>query len=387
MYLIWNPLFVIVIVGICIITFFAGIIAEKGLDVSRQFLVVYVVFAFMPLVVYKYWNFISLVIRDISFNRINIPGLNWAIPVGISFYTFQSVGYVFDVMRGKIKAEKNLLDYSLFVSFFPQIMCGPISKGEELIPQLKNPGKFDVALASSGFHLLIWGMFMKFVVADKLGLLVDTIYSNPVNYSGANVLSATVLYSFQIYGDFAGYSFMAVGISGLLGIKLINNFKRPYLALTVTDFWKRWHISLTRWLKENIYISLGGNRRGEIRTYFNILLTFLVSGIWHGAAWTFVIWGALHGLVQCVEKKYRISKVTDVSVVKRTGMTFCCFVLVSFLWVLFRAPSLSDAFAIYERIFCSFGKLNMSFIGTDYIYSVFLVLPIVFFKDLYDEFV
>ncbi len=388
MYMLWNPIFVIVMACVCFLTFFAGLVSDNSCEINKQWLIVLlVVLAITPLAVFKYWNWIASTVNSLSLFRIQIPGLNWAVPVGISFYTFQAIGYVLDVSRGSIKAEKNLLDYSLFISFFPQIMCGPISKGEELIPQLKSPRKFDFELASSGFHLLIWGMFMKFVVADRIGLLVDSIYSNPSYYSGANNLVATLLYSFQIYGDFAGYSFMAVGIAGLLGIKLINNFKRPYLALTITDFWKRWHISLTRWLKDNVYIPLGGNRRGEVRTYLNILLTFLVSGIWHGAAWTFVIWGIFHGLFQCVEKIFGLSKTSDVSVVRRIGMTMCSYVLVSFLWVFFRAPSLMAAFAIFERIFYSFGRLDFKFIGTDYIYNLYLVLPIVFFKDLYDEFI
>ena len=388
MYMIWNPVFVIVLVGVCLLTYYAGIVAEKGISIAgHRLLICLIILAFTPLLAFKYWNFFSSIINDIAVNRIHVPGLNWAVPIGISFYTFQSVGYVLDVKRGKIRAEMNLLDYSLFVSFFPQVMCGPISKGDELIPQLKNPGNFNRELATNGFHLLIWGMFMKFVVADRLGMLVDTVYSSPGQYSGANILATSFLYSFQIYGDFAGYSFMAVGISGLLGIRLINNFCRPYLAITVTDFWRRWHISLTRWLKENIYIQLGGNRKGKRRTYLNILMTFLVSGIWHGAAWTFIIWGVFHGLVQCLERMTGISKVKEVSVIRRIAMTLCCFISVSILWILFRAPSFSDVTLIFNQFFTSFGKLDLHFMGTDYLFNVLLVLPIVFIKDLYDEFI
>lgn len=388
MYMLWNPLYVIVMAAVCLLTYFAGLFAETRCGINKQWLIVLLVLlALTPLFVFKYWNFICSTINSLSVNRLQIPGLNWAVPVGISFYTFQSLGYVFDVKRGKIQAERNLLDYSLFVSFFPQIMCGPISKGEELIPQLKNPGRFNRELAASGFHLLIWGMFMKFVLADRLGLFVDSIYASPGKYSGANILLATFLYSFQIYGDFAGYSFMAVGIAGLLGFKLINNFRRPYLAITITDFWKRWHISLTRWLKENIYIPLGGNRKGVWRTYFNILITFLISGIWHGAAWTFVIWGILHGLAQCIERVVGVSRVTEVTVARRIMMTLSCFIIVSFLWIPFRATLMSEAYDIIARIFTSFGNLDIRFMGTDYLYTVVLVLTIVFCKDAYDEFV
>ncbi len=388
MYMLWNPSFVIVMAGVCLLTFWAGLVVETRCGINKQWMIVLMVmFSLTPLIVFKYWNFIVSTINSISVNRLHIPGLNWAVPVGISFYTFQSLGYVFDVKRGKIQAERNLLDYSLFVCFFPQIMCGPISKGEELIPQLKNPGRFNSELATSGFHLMIWGMFMKFVLADRLGLFVDSIYTSPGQYSGANILLATLLYSFQIYGDFAGYSFMAVGIAGLLGFRLINNFRRPYFALTITDFWKRWHISLTRWLKENIYIPLGGNRKGVWRTYFNILVTFLVSGIWHGAAWTFVIWGVLHGVAQCVERAVGVSRVTEVTVMRRIMMTLSCFIIVSFLWIPFRAASMSESYNIIARVFTSFGCLDLRFMGTDYLYTIVLVLPIVFCKDLYDEFV
>lgn len=388
MYMLWNPIFVIVLAGVCLLTYYAGLFAETRCGKDKQLVIVFLVLLTLtPLFFFKYWTFICSIINSLSVNCLRTSGLNWAVPVGISFYTFQSLGYVFDVKRGKIQAERNLLDYSLFVSFFPQIMCGPISKGEELIPQLKNPGRFNRELAASGFHLLIWGMFMKFVLADRLGLFVDSIYTSPGNYSGSNILLATFLYSLQIYGDFAGYSFMAVGIAGLLGFKLVNNFRRPYLALTVTDFWKRWHISLTRWLKDNIYITLGGNRKGVLRTYLNILITFLVSGIWHGAAWTFVIWGIIHGLVLCVERAVGLSRVTEMPITRRITMTLCCFIIVSFLWIPFRAASMSEAYHIIARIFNSFGSLDLRFMGTEYQYNIMFVIPIVFCKDAYDEFV
>jgi D-alanyl-lipoteichoic acid acyltransferase DltB (MBOAT superfamily) len=386
MYMLWNPLFLFVMAGVCLITYYAGIVAEERDTNKWRVLSLLIIIAFVPLFIFKYWAFFASIIDKLSYNRVRIAGLNWAVPVGISFYTFQAIGYALDVKRRRIHAERNLLDYSLFISFFPQIMCGPISKAEELIPQLKNPGQFNGELATKGFHLLVWGMFMKFALADRLGLLVDAVYSNPGQYSGANILAATLLYSFQIYGDFAGYSFMAVGIAGLLGISLINNFRRPYLAMTVTDFWKRWHISLTRWLKENIYIPLGGNRKGQFRTYLNILLTFLVSGIWHGAAWTFVIWGILHGITLCVERRIGISRVKEVPVLPKLVMTVVSFSLVSLFWVFFRASTLSGASELIGRICLSFGKLDLKIMGTDYLYNIALILPIVFIKDIYDEF-
>lgn len=390
MYMLWKPIYLLVIAIVCIVTYLGGRIADKNNENRSTYLLfILLLLAFTPLFVFKYQDFVSSLINNLSQKRglsWAIPGLNLAIPMGISFYTFQSVGYVLDVWRGKISSEKNFWDYSLFVSFFPQIMCGPISKGEELIPQLKNPGQFDKSLAFYGFHTLIWGFFMKFVIADRFGLFVDAIFSSPDSYSGANVLLATFLYSFQIYGDFAGYSLMAVGIAALLGIKLVNNFNRPYLALSVTDFWRRWHISLTRWLRDNIYIPLGGNRRGVFRTYLNIIITFLVSGIWHGAAITYIIWGVLHGVIQSMEKMLRVNKTRQsINNIERGIRVITTFVLVSLLWIFFRAPSMSSAMGIFNRIFTSFGNLNISFLGSDYVYTLIIVLPILLLKDFFSE--
>lgn len=389
LYTLWKPIYLLVIAAVCIVTYFGGRIADKAnSNRSTYLLFILLLFAFTPLFVFKYWSFVLSIIGSLSQHGLSlaIPGINWAIPMGISFYTFQSVGYVLDVWRGRLSSEKNFLDYSLFVSFFPQIMCGPISKGEELIPQLKNPGRFDKSLAFYGFHTLIWGVFMKFVIADRFGLFVDAIFSSPDSYSGANVLFATFLYSFQIYGDFAGYSLMAIGIAALLGIKLVNNFNRPYLALSVTDFWRRWHISLTRWLRDNIYIPLGGNRKGVFRTYLNIIITFLVSGIWHGAALTYIIWGVLHGVIQSIEKLLGANKAKQsITYVEKGIRVIATFVIVSLLWIFFRAPSMSSAMGIFNRIFTSFGELNISFIGSDYVYTLIIVLPILLIKDFVSE--
>lgn len=289
-----------------------------------------------------------------------LPGLNWTIPVGISFFTFQAVGYLLDVYHGRIEAEKNFWDYALFVSFFPQVTSGPISAAKDLMPQFKAAHTFKYEQGVEGLRMLLWGMFLKCVVADRLGLYVDTVYANYIHFSGLNCFLASVFYTIQIYGDFAGYSLMAIGIAKTLGFDLINNFNRPYFATSITEFWKRWHISLTRWLTTHVYINLGGNRCSKVRQYLNIMITFLVSGLWHGANWTFVIWGAIHGVLQVVEKALGLDPKGKLNATLQTSQTFqtivtpirivVTFLLVSFAWIFFRMPTLADAWGVIVKI-------------------------------------
>jgi D-alanyl-lipoteichoic acid acyltransferase DltB (MBOAT superfamily) len=284
-----------------------------------------------------------------------MPGLNWAVPVGISFFTFQAVGYMLDVYHGRIKAEKNFVDYLLFVSFFPQIASGPISKADELLPQIKKERVFNYNQAVSGLRYLLWGMFLKVVLADRAGIYVDTVFGAYEKFSGVGCALASVLYSVQIYADFAGYSLMAVGIAKTLGFDLINNFKRPYFAASVTEFWKKWHISLTRWLTQQVYIPLGGSRCSKVKNYWNILVTFLVSGIWHGANWTFIIWGILHGLCQIADKALGLNKKESKGIVK-AARVLATFVIVTVAWVIFRSQSVGDAVGFLSRYVVTSGK-------------------------------
>ena len=226
------------------------------------------------------------------------------LPVGISFYLFMSIGYIVDVYRGKIKAEKNLISYALFVSFFPIIMSGPIERAGNLLPQFKKEVfakiKFDTERIRDGFVRMLWGYFQKLVLADRIAVVVDMVYGSPESYGGAMVILASFLYTFQIYCDFAGYSNVAIGIGEIFGIKIIENFKVPYLATSIADFWRRWHISLSSWFRDYLYVPLGGNRKGIVRKYVNIMVVFLLSGLWHGAGWNFILWGGLHGLYQVI---------------------------------------------------------------------------------------
>ena len=295
-----NAAFTLILLGVTFVTYsFALLIERSDVVKSKKLLIAGgSLLALLPLLVFKYYNFIVATSNSL-FESIHcsadLPGLNLAVPLGISFFTFQAVGYLMDVYYGHIKAERDWWDYMLFVSFFPQIMAGPISKAKDLLPQIKSYRRFDPDMATQGLKWFLWGLFLKVMMADRLAMYVDKVLDNYQFNSGTSCLLAVVFYSFQIYGDFAGYSFMAMGVGRLMGFRLINNFQRPYLATSITDFWRRWHISLSTWLKDYVYIPLGGSHCSKARNYWNIFVTFLVSGIWHGANWTFILWGVLHG--------------------------------------------------------------------------------------------
>lgn len=236
---------------------------------------------------------------------------------------------------------------------FPQIASGPISKAKDLLPQIKSLKTFDADKATQGLKLLLWGLFLKVVLADRLGLYVDSIYDNYTYQTGFSLFVASLCYSLQIYGDFAGYSLMAIGVAKVLGFDLINNFNRPYFATSITDFWHRWHISLSIWLRDYVYIPLGGSRCSKLRTYWNIFATFLVSGIWHGANWTFIIWGIIHGVAQIAEKALRLQKYEGGG--NRRLRIIITFLIVNFAWIFFRMPSITDACKVIGKIFTDFG--------------------------------
>ena len=308
----------------------------------------------LPLLVFKYYNFfnenVTAFVESVGI-KFTLPGLNWAIPIGISFFTFQAVGYMLDVYYGRIKAEKDFLSYALFISFFPSIVAGPINKASLVIPQLKSIRPyFDYNKTVEGLKMLLWGMFMKVVVADRVALYVDTVFSSYMNYTGVTCFVASILYTIQIYADFAGYSLMAIGVGKTLGFELTENFRRPYFAVSVTDFWRRWHISLSTWLKDYVYIPLGGSRCSKVRNYLNIFITFLVSGIWHGANWTFIIWGIWHGIFQIIEKAIGQQK-CEYGWFGKSIKILITFLLVNFAWIFFRMPTLSDAIGMIIRIF------------------------------------
>ncbi|MBO2523019.1 MAG: MBOAT family protein [Bacteroidetes bacterium] len=397
LYMNWKPSFALVLLGVTLVTYLGGgqvlqlrdNSEERKVNKRKHLVWLFALLGLLPLLVFKYYSFlndsISAGLSSVGL-LFALPGLNWAIPIGISFFTFQAVGYMLDVYHGRVKAEKNLLDYLLFVSFFPQVMSGPISKADELLPQIKTPRKFDYEQGKQGLKYLLWGMFIKLVIADRLGLFVDTVYANYIHYNGPTCFVASIFYTLQIYCDFAGYSLIAIGIARTLGFNLINNFKRPYLATSITDFWRRWHISLTRWLTQQVYIPLGGSRCSKVRTYWNIFVTFLVSGIWHGANWTFIVWGCMHGVFQIVEKALGWQKYEGNSWVVKSIRIVTTFLLVNFAWVFFRMPSINDACTLIIRMFTVSGMPYLLDMGASSILFIGVSLPILLFKDFRDEF-
>jgi len=402
LYMNWKPVYALVLLGVTLVTYWGGQILgleckveslEYDARKKRKRLVwLFASLGLLPLLFFKYYNFLNNSISD-GLSAIGLqfclPGLNWAIPVGISFFTFQAVGYMLDVYHGRIKAEKNLIDYVLFVSFFPQVASGPISKADELLPQIKVVKTFNYNQAVSGLKYLLWGMFLKVVLADRAGIYVDTVFGAYDKFSGAGCVLASILYSIQIYADFAGYSLMAVGLAKTIGFDLINNFKRPYFAASVTEFWKRWHISLTRWLTQQVYIPLGGSRCSKIRNYWNILVTFLVSGIWHGANWTFIVWGIIHGVFQIIEKALGWNKKESKGIVKALRIPFT-FAIVTVAWVIFRSPSIVEAFGLMGRYTSSTGELFADIQALLYITIAMIPLLVFevskeYFSDFYEK--
>lgn len=357
LYMNFKPAYAVILLGVTAITYAAARIVEKRKNLSggvKNILIAGVLLTLLPLLVFKYYNFINTscmsLLSEVGL-RFELPGLNWAVPMGISFFTFQALSYLWDVYYGKMKAERNFLHYALYVSFFPSIVSGPINKASLILPQIKALRPyFDYSKAVAGLKCMLWGMFMKVVVADRVALYVDTVLPRYENYSGLSCFAASLLYSVQIYADFAGYSLMAIGVGKLLGFELTENFRRPYLSYSVTDFWRRWHISLSTWLKDYVYIPLGGSRCSRLRNYWNIIVTFLVSGIWHGANWTFIVWGLWHGVFQVVEKALNQQK-CRYGAFGKTVKIIITFLLVNFAWIFFRMPTLGEACGVIGRIF------------------------------------
>lgn len=388
LYLQYKPVYAVILFGVTAVTYFSAL-ALADAKYPKRVLTVGVLFSLLPLAFFKYFNFINDSISNalsVVGLHFDLPGLNWAIPIGISFFTFQALGYLWDVYYKREVPERDFLTYSLFVSFFPSILSGPINKASLLIPQLKQLRPyFDYAKAVSGLKMLLWGMFMKVVVADRVALYVDTVFSNYENYTGMSCFVASLLYTIQIYADFAGYSLMAIGVGRVLGLELTENFRRPYFAVSVTEFWHRWHISLSTWLKDYVYIPLGGSRCSKIRNYWNIFVTFLVSGIWHGANWTFIVWGCMHGICQIVEKMLGQQK-CNYRLLGRIVKIIVTFTIVNFAWIFFRMPTLTDACRVIARIFDT--TLPMTVYMAPLPTPPFIALGVVllFMKDLRDEF-
>ena len=352
-YACWNPKYLLLILTSVFITWASGILmTDKPQRYKKIVLFMSLLSNLGILFFFKYYNFFANTI-NILYTKLHIhtqiPAFNVLLPVGISFYTFQALGYSIDVYRGAVKPEKNIITYALFVTFFPQLVAGPIERTEHLLPQFKSNHDFDYTRVTDGLKLALWGMFKKIVIADQLAVYVDKVYSSPTEYQSIALILATVFFAFQILCDFSGYSDIAIGCAKILGFSLNKNFDSPYLARNIAVFWKRWHISLSTWFRDYLYIPLGGNRCSCIRHYFNLLITFILSGLWHGASITFIFWGLIHGLFLVIGNiKNRVCKAPPphthgIVPILQIIFTFIC---VCFAWIFFRANSLHDAFYI-----------------------------------------
>jgi alginate O-acetyltransferase complex protein AlgI len=364
-YMSWNATYSLLIFFTTLVSYFTGLLIYKANGYKKKWLLtISLILILSPLIFFKYINFINETIKTLfSIVNFSIETISFDIllPVGISFYTFQAISYSVDIYRGEKKPERHFGIFALYISFFPQLVAGPIERSTKLLPQFRNKNKVRYENFSNGFKLIIWGYFLKLVVADRCSIYVDAVYGNPFSHTGLTFIIANFMFAFQIYGDFAGYSSIAIGTSRILGYRLMQNFNRPYFSDSFSNFWNRWHISLSTWFRDYFYIPLGGNRVLKWRLYYNLLITFLISGLWHGSKLTFLVWGFIHGFYLIFEKfVYNNKKLSFVYMnnclpLKRVINTSTVFILVCFAWIFFRANSISEA------LFISKSLLNISF--------------------------
>lgn len=362
--------YIVIIVFCTLTTFFMALGIQHYSDKAKKkfLLVTSICLNVFLLFLFKYFDFF-----DHSFGTllsswgVSYTGhaLNLIIPVGLSFYVFQLVSYSVDVYRGETPAEKHIGVFALYVSFFPKLLAGPIERAKQLLPQFYKNTNFDWFRTTNGLKLIAWGLFKKLVIADRLAAFVNVVYADPSGYQGVSLVVAAVFYSFQIYCDFSGYTDIAIGIAQIFGIRLTDNFDRPYSAISVADFWRRWHISLSSWLRDYLYIPLGGNRVKIQRLYVNYLVVFFICGLWHGANWTFIVWGILHGAYLCIgrfslDARNRLAITLGLNkapVLQRTLRIVVTFALITFAWIFFRASTLTDACYIITHLHVGWDRM------------------------------
>ena len=356
-YMAFVPVYILILGGTILIDYIAGIWIEKSKGRRRKnFLILSLIANIGVLCVFKYYNFIndniSLLLNNLHYQN-PIPYLNIILPIGLSFHTFQAMSYTIEVYRGNTKAERHFGIYSLYVMFYPQLVAGPIERPQNILPQMHTLHKFEYDKMVSGLKLMLWGFFKKLVVADRLSIYVDSVFGHPSSHNGTTVVIASFFFAVQIYCDFSGYTDIAIGCARTMGFNLMKNFNRPYFAKSIKEFWSRWHISLSTWFRDYLYIPLGGNRVPIPRMCLNLLIVFTISGIWHGASYNFVIWGFLHGvflitanIFDSFKKKlgfsYKLPSVINI------GLTI---ILVSIAWIFFRANDVHHAFRYISDIF------------------------------------
>lgn len=406
-YAAFIPIYILILAFTIVIDYFAGIFIEKTTGKQKLvFLIMSIVTNVGVLAFFKYFNFLNenfAYLAQLIHWNYPISALAIILPIGLSFHTFQAMSYTIEVYRGNQSAERNFGIYALYVMFYPQLVAGPIERPQNLIHQFYERHQFDYQKAVEGLKLMAWGMFKKVVIADRLAILVNQVYNQPTDYAGFPLIMATVLFAFQIYCDFSGYSNIAIGAARVMGFKLMDNFNRPYFSTSISEFWTRWHISLSTWFRDYLYIPLGGNRVSKWRWQFNIFLTFLVSGLWHGANWMYVMWGAINGfylVVSNLTNNIRKSVVDFIGINRLPVFynfirVFITFFLVCFAWIFFRAKNMNEAFYIAGHIFNGLGSIfsvqgiknNLSGLGFDrYDYLiVFLSLGFMAFIQRHGE--
>ena len=375
----WDYRFLLLIIISSVVDFMVGkMIYQAASKKKKKLLLCISLFINLGFLCYfKYTNFfIDSFINAFGLfgQELNITTLNIILPVGISFYTFQTLSYTIDIYRNQLKPTKNALVFFSFVAFFPQLVAGPIERASHLLPQFYKKHKFNYNNVKTGFLLMSFGLFKKMVIADRAAIIVNQVFNNPTEYSGVETIIATLLFAFQIYCDFSGYSDIAIGVSKTLGFDLMKNFDSPYFSKSITEFWRRWHISLSTWFRDYVYFPLGGSRKGKYRTYFNLFIVFIVSGLWHGAAINFLIWGAIHGLIIVIEKfsqKYKTLLYAKLMIDNNTvsykilfsGITFS---IISFAWIFFRANTFNDAMTLISGLV----ENNYIILFTDQLYQM-----------------
>jgi alginate O-acetyltransferase complex protein AlgI len=375
-YMFFIPAYILILAITIVVDYFVGIqINKMEGNKKRIFLIISIISNVGFLFVFKYFNFFNDNITHLAtFLHWNYPikSLSIILPIGLSFHTFQSMSYIIEVYRGKQKPEKHFGIYALYVMFYPQLVAGPIERPQNLLHQFHEKHYFDSGRIIAGLRLMLWGMFKKVVIADNLAIIVESVYKNPSTHSGLTLIIATYFFAFQIYCDFSGYTDIARGAAKVMGFGLMENFRRPYFSKSISEFWKRWHISLSSWFKDYVYISLGGSRCSNRKWYRNLMIVFVLSGLWHGANWTYIIWGALNGfylVFALISEKARFSlsrllKLDKVPIINKMIKVFITFNLICFSWIFFRSKSIHDALFIVKHIFTDIRlKLTFSWVG------------------------
>ena len=398
-YMSWQADLIYLILFTTLVSYVCARKIEKNSDrpgLRKFYMITAVTVSLLVLFFFKYFNFLSNTVTTIF--GLSEFTLKLILPVGISFYTFQTLSYVIDVYRGTLPAERHFGYYALYVSFFPQLVAGPIERPENLIPQLKTKNPFNANDFTVGMKFMMVGFFKKIVVADQISRYVDTVYNNAGGgaeiINGFTVALATVLFAVQIYCDFSGYTDIAIGCSRVLGIRLMQNFNDPYSAVNIKDFWRRWHISLTSWFTDYVYIPLGGSRCKKWRHLLNVMIVFLLSGIWHGAAWTYVLWGVVHGVYQIVGNltaKSRSKIIARIGIVENSpfdiwSRRIITFILVSLAWMIFRANSFSDLGILMKTLFTGWGgvsiKASLEALEMSVVTIITIILSVIVLKQL-----